>query len=59
MNLAKADDRTKGLIVKCKIHDDEFTVKVATTSKEIASLLETGFEYIITKEDLAYFRKRK
>lgn len=39
--------------------DDEFTVKVATTPKEIAALLETGFEYIMTKEDLAYFRKRK
>jgi len=40
-------------------NDDEFTVKVATTPKEIAPLLETGFEYIMTKEDLAYFRKRK
>ncbi len=40
-------------------NDDKFTVKVATTPKEIAILLETGFEYIMTKEDLAYFRKRK
>ena len=40
-------------------NDDEFTVKVATAPKEIAALLETGFEYIMTKEDLAYFRKRK
>jgi len=40
-------------------NDDEFTVKVATTPKEITALLETGFEYIMAKEDLAYFRKRK
>jgi hypothetical protein len=42
-----------------RANDDEFTVKVATTPKEIAALLETGFEYIMTKEGLAYFRKRK
>jgi len=40
-------------------NDDEFTVKVATTPKEITALMETGFEYIMTKENLAYFRKRK
>ena len=34
-------------------------VKVASTPKEIAALLETGFEYIMTKDNLAYFRKRK
>jgi integrase len=39
--------------------NDEFIVKVATTPKEIAALLETGFEYIMTKDNLAYFRKRK
>ena len=39
--------------------NDEFTVKVATSPREITALMETGFEYIMTKEDLAYFRKRK
>jgi hypothetical protein len=39
--------------------NDEFTVKVATTPEEITELLEVGFEYIMTKESLAYFRKRK
>ena len=39
--------------------NDEFTVKVAKTPQEITALIETGFEYIITKDDLAYFRKRK
>jgi hypothetical protein len=39
--------------------DDEFTVKVATTPQEITALLEVGFEYIMTKESLAYFRKHK
>jgi hypothetical protein len=26
---------------------------------EIATLLETGFEYVMAKDSLAYFRKRK
>ena len=39
--------------------NDEFTVKVAKTPQEITALMETGFEYIMTKEDLAFFRKRK
>jgi hypothetical protein len=39
--------------------NDEFIVKVANTPIEIAALLETGFEYIMTKDNLAYFRKRK
>ena len=38
---------------------DEFTVKVATTPQEITALLEVGFEYVTTKDALAYFRKRK
>lgn len=38
--------------------NDEFTVKVAKTPQEITVLIETGFEYIVTKDDLAYFRKR-
>jgi integrase len=39
--------------------NDEFTVKVAKTPQEITALIETGFEHILTKDDLAYFRKRK
>ena len=39
--------------------NDDFTVKVAKTPEEITGLMETGFEYIMTKDDLAYFRKRK
>jgi len=39
--------------------NDKFIVKIAKSSKEIADLLEVGFEYIMTKEDLVYFRKRK
>ena len=39
--------------------NDKFIVKIAKTSKEISNLLEIGFEYIMTKEDLVYFRKRK
>jgi hypothetical protein len=39
--------------------NDEFHVKVANTPEEITELLETGFEYIMTKGELAFFRKRK
>jgi len=39
--------------------NDEFHVKVATNAEEITGLLETGFEYIMTKDNLAFFRKRK
>jgi integrase len=39
--------------------NDEFHVKVANTPEEITGLLETGFEYIMTKGELAFFRKRK
>lgn len=38
---------------------DEFTVRIAKTSKEIQELLEVGFEYVCEKEDLLYVRKRK
>jgi len=37
----------------------EYHVKVATTKEEITSLLEEGFEYVMEKDGLAYFRKRK
>lgn len=38
---------------------EEFHVKVAQTAEEISALLETGFEYVLQKDGLAYFRKRK
>jgi integrase len=38
---------------------DNFIVKIAKSPKEITNLLELGFEYIMTKEELSYFRKRK
>ncbi len=40
-------------------NSDEFTVRVAKDPEEIKSLLETGFEYVCTKDDLMFFRKRK
>jgi integrase/recombinase XerD len=43
----------------CNESSDEFYVKVAETVKEIRELLETGFEYVLQKDNLAYFRKRK
>ena len=39
--------------------DDEFHVKVAKTEEEIKGLLEIGYEFILQKDGLAYFRKRK
>jgi hypothetical protein len=38
---------------------DDYHVKVAKTQEEITQLLETGFEYVLQKDDLAFFRKRK
>ena len=37
----------------------DFHTKVAKTQEEIVQLLDTGFDYIMTKDGLAYFRKRK
>jgi integrase len=39
--------------------DDEFVSKVATSQKEITELIESGFDFILQKDDIAYFRKRK
>jgi site-specific recombinase XerD len=39
--------------------NDDFTVKVAATAEEIKALLETGFQYICQKDDLAFLRKRR
>jgi len=38
---------------------DEFHVKVAKDPEEIKALLETGFEYVCSKDGLMFFRKRK
>jgi hypothetical protein len=38
---------------------DEFTVKVAQSPEEITALLEVEFEYVLTKDDMLFFKKRK
>ncbi|MEM3694998.1 MAG: tyrosine-type recombinase/integrase [Candidatus Bathyarchaeia archaeon] len=38
---------------------DEYHVKVAETKEDIIALLEEGFEFVMEKDGLAYFRKRK
>ena len=39
--------------------NDEFCVRVAKTTEEIKALLEVGFEYVLEKDGLRFFRKRK
>jgi len=38
---------------------EEYHVKVAKTKEQITQLMEAGFEYVLQKDNLAYFRKRK
>jgi integrase/recombinase XerD len=38
---------------------EEFHVRVAKKEEEIKDLIEAGFEYVLQKDNLAYFRKRK
>ena len=38
---------------------DDFICKVAKTPKEIAKLIEAGFEYVTEHQGLKFFRKRK
>ncbi len=38
---------------------DEFTVKIAQKTQELTTLLETGFEYVCSKDNLIFLRKRK
>jgi integrase len=38
---------------------DEFTVRVTDKPDEIKTLLEAGFEYVCTKDNLIFLRKRK
>lgn len=39
--------------------DDEFTVKVASKQEEVTKYLEVGFEWVGTKDNLIFLRKRK
>lgn len=39
--------------------DEDYVSKVATSQKEITELIEAGFEFILQKDGLAYFRRRK
>ena len=41
------------------VNDDSFHVRVAKTPEEIKALLEVGFEYVLEKDGLLFFRKRK
>ena len=45
-------------LIKFK-ENDEFICKVARTQEEIQELIEAGFEFVLEKDGLAYFRKRK
>jgi len=39
--------------------EDDYVCKIAETTKEIAQLIEDGFEYVCDQENLKFFRKRK
>ena len=39
--------------------DDSYHVRIAQTPEEITELLEAGFEYVLQKDGLTFFRKRK
>ena len=39
--------------------EDEYHVKITEKPEEIKNLLETGFEYVCTKDNLMFFKKRK
>ena len=41
------------------IKEDEYVCKTAETAKEVAQLIENGFEYVCDQENLKFFRKRK
>ena len=45
-------------LIKFK-ENDEFVCKVARKPEEIQELIEVGFEFVLEKDGLAYFRKRK
>jgi integrase len=39
--------------------EDEYVCKIAETAKDIAQLIEDGFEFVCEQETLKFFRKRK
>jgi hypothetical protein len=39
--------------------NDKYHAKVAKAKKKSPQLLEAGFEYVLQKDDLDYFEKRK
>jgi integrase len=41
------------------ITDDDYSVRVASSQNEISELIEAGYEFILQKDGMAYFRKRK
>jgi len=45
-------------LVKFK-ENDEFICKVARTQEEMQELIEAGFEFVLEKDKLTYFEKRK
>jgi len=38
---------------------EEYVCKIAETTKEIAQLIEDGFEFVCDQQNLKFFRKRK
>jgi len=38
---------------------DDWTYKVAETTEQVKELIGAGFEVVMQKDNLAYFRKRK
>lgn len=38
---------------------EQFHCRVVKTPEEITDLLEAGYDYVLQKDGLAYFRKRK
>jgi hypothetical protein len=39
--------------------EDDYICKTAETTKDIAQLIEDGFEYVCEQQNLKFFRKRK
>lgn len=39
--------------------EDEYVCKIAETTKDIAQLIEDGFEYVCEQQNMKFFRKRK
>lgn len=42
-----------------QLRDEEITIRVATSLEDDQKLMEAGFEYVIEKDNLIIFRKRK